>query len=150
MAEKQLLKIKKLREEAVLPERKTPGSAGYDLCACIAGDFTIEPGELVILPTGLAAEIPEGCAGMIFTRSGLGVKHGIAVGNGVGVIDSDYRGEIHVGLRNNSQIAYTVSPGERIAQLIVMPVCLPEVVEIEELSETERGAGGFGSTGIEI
>ncbi|MCH5353947.1 MAG: dUTP diphosphatase [Acutalibacter sp.] len=148
MAEKQLLKIKKLREEAVLPERKTPGSAGYDLCACIAGDFTIEPGELVILPTGLAAEIPEGCAGMIFTRSGLGVKHGIAVGNGVGVIDSDYRGEIHVGLRNNSQIAYTVSPGDRIAQLIVMPVCLPEVVEIEELSETERGAGGFGSTGI--
>ena len=142
------LKIKKLREEAVLPERKTPGSAGYDLCACIAGDFTIEPGELVILPTGLAAEIPEGCAGMIFTRSGLGVKHGIAVSNGVGVIDSDYRGEIHVGLRNNSQIAYTISPGERIAQLIVMPVCLPEVVEIEELSKTERGAGGFGSTGI--
>ena len=148
MAEKQILKIKKLREEAALPERKTPGSAGYDLCACIAGDFTIEPGELVILPTGLAAEIPEGCAGMIFTRSGLGVKHGIAVSNGVGVIDSDYRGEIHVGLRNNSQIAYTVSPGERIAQLIVMPVCLPEVVEVEELSETERGAGGFGSTGI--
>ena len=146
--EKQILKIKKLREEAVLPERKTPGSAGYDLCACIAGDFTIEPGELVILPTGLAAEIPEGCAGMIFTRSGLGVKHGIAVSNGVGVIDSDYRGEIHVGLRNNSQIAYTISPGERIAQLIVMPVCLPEVVEIEELSETERGTGGFGSTGI--
>ena len=148
MAEKQILKIKKLREEAMLPERKTPGSAGYDLCACIAGDFTIEPGELVILPTGLAAEIPEGCAGMIFTRSGLGVKHGIAVSNGVGVIDSDYRGEIHVGLRNNSQVAYTVSPGERIAQLIVMPVCLPEVVETEELSETERGAGGFGSTGI--
>ena len=148
MAEKQLLKIKKLREEAVLPERKTAGSAGYDLCACIAGDFTIEPGELVILPTGLAAEIPEGCAGMIFTRSGLGVKHGIAVSNGVGVIDSDYRGEIHVGLRNNSQIAYTISPGERIAQLIVLPVCLPEVVEAEELSETERGAGGFGSTGI--
>lgn len=148
MAGKQILKIKKLREEAVLPERKTPGSAGYDLCACIAGDFTIEPGELVILPTGLAAEIPEGCAGMIFTRSGLGVKHGIAVGNGVGVIDSDYRGEIHVGLRNNSRTAYTISPGDRIAQLIVMPVCLPEVVEIEELSETERGAGGFGSTGI--
>ena len=142
------LKMKKLREEAVLPERKTPGSAGYDLCACIAGDFTIEPGELVILPTGLAAEIPEGCAGMIFTRSGLGVKHGIAVSNGVGVIDSDYRGEIHVGLRNNSQIAYTISPGERIAQLIVMPVCLPEVVEVEELSETERGTGGFGINGL--
>lgn len=142
------LRIKKLREEAVLPERKTPGSAGYDLCACVAADFTIEPGELAIFPTGLAAEVPEGCAGLIFTRSGLGVKHGITVANGVGVIDSDYRGEIHVGLRNSSKTAYTVSPGERIAQMIIMPVCLPEVQEIEELSETQRGAGGFGSTGM--
>lgn len=141
------MKIKKLREDAVLPERKTPGSAGYDLCACIAGEFTIEPGELAIFPTGLAAEIPQGCAGMIFTRSGLGVKHGVAVANGVGVIDSDYRGEIHVGLRNSSQTPYTVRPGERIAQLIVMPVCLPEVEEAEELSQTQRGEAGFGSTG---
>ena len=148
MGEGQKLKIKRLREEAVLPERKTPGSAGYDLCACIAGEFTIEPGALVIRPTGLAAEVPEGCAGMIFTRSGLGVKHGITVTNGVGVIDSDYRGEIHVGLRNSSQTAYTVRPGERIAQLIVLPVCLPQVEEIQELSETQRGAGGFGSTGL--
>ncbi len=143
----QVLKIKRLREDAVLPERKTAGSAGYDLCACIAGEFTIEPGELVILPTGLAAEIPEGCAGMIFTRSGLGVKHGITVSNGVGIIDSDYRGEIHVGLRNSSRIPYTVQPGDRIAQLIVVPVCLPVVEEAQELSETQRGAGGFGSTG---
>lgn len=141
------LKIKRLKEEAVLPERKTPGSAGYDLCACIAAEFTIEPGEIAIFPTGLAAEIPEGCAGMIFTRSGLGVKHGVAVANGVGVIDSDYRGEIHVGLRNSSKVPYTVSPGERIAQLIVMPVCLPMVEEVEALSETQRGTGGFGSTG---
>ncbi len=144
---KMVLKFKKLREEAVLPERKTPGSAGYDLCACIASDFVIEPGELAIFPTGLAAEIPEGCAGMIFTRSGLGVKHGVAVANGVGVIDSDYRGEIHVGLRNSSRVPYTVNPGERIAQLIIMPVCLPEVEETEELSQTQRGMGGFGSTG---
>ncbi len=148
MAEQRpVMRIKRLREEAVLPERKTPGSAGYDLCACIAAEFTIEPGELAIFPTGLAAEIPEGCAGMIFTRSGLGVKHGVAVSNGVGVIDSDYRGEIHVGLRNSSKIPYTVRPGERIAQLIVMPVCLPEVEEAEELSQTQRGTGGFGSTG---
>ncbi len=141
------MKFKRLKEDAVLPERKTPGSAGYDLCACTAAEFTIEPGEIAIFPTGLAAEIPEGCAGMIFTRSGLGVKHGVAVANGVGVIDSDYRGEIHVGLRNSSRTPYTVSPGERIAQLIVMPVCLPIVEEAETLSETQRGTGGFGSTG---
>lgn len=141
------LKIKRLRPEALLPERKTEGSAGYDLRACIAKDFTIDPGELVTLPTGLAAEIPQGCAGMIFTRSGLGVKHGIAVSNGVGVIDSDYRGEIHVGLRNSSRVPYTVKPGERIAQLILMPVCTPPVAEVDELSETRRGEGGFGSTG---
>ncbi len=145
--EKMVLKFKRLRENAILPERKTPGSAGYDLCACIASDFVIEPGELAIFPTGLAAEIPQGCAGMIFTRSGLGVKHGVAVANGVGVIDSDYRGEIHVGLRNSSSIPYTVNPGERIAQLIIMPVCLPEVEEAQELSQTQRGDAGFGSTG---
>lgn len=147
MENQTVLKLKRLREDAVLPERKTAGSAGYDLCACIAKAFTIEPGELVMLPTGLAAEIPLGCAGMIFTRSGLGVKHGIAVSNGVGVIDSDYRGEIHVGLRNSSRVPYTIQPGERIAQLIVMPVCLPRVEEVEELTETIRGTGGFGSTG---
>ena len=142
------LKVKRLKETAVLPERKTEGSAGYDLHACIATPFTIEPGELVMLPTGLAMEIPQGCAGMIFTRSGLGVKHGIAVSNGVGVIDSDYRGEVHVGLRNSGKVAYTVEPGERIAQLIVMPVCTPELLETDTLSETERGEGGFGSTGV--
>lgn len=144
----QFLKVKRLKEAAVLPERKTQGSAGYDLHACIAAPFTIEPGELVMLPTGLAMEIPKGHAGMIFTRSGLGVKHGIAVSNGVGVIDSDYRGEIHVGLRNSGKAAYTVEPGERIAQLIVMPVCTPQFLETEVLSETERGEGGFGSTGV--
>ncbi len=144
---RETLKVKLLRDGAALPERKTEGSAGYDLCACVAGDFTIEPGELAIFPTGIAVEIPAGCAGMIFTRSGLGIKHGVAVANGVGVIDSDYRGEIHVGLRNSSKVPYTVKPGERIAQLIVMPVCLPEVERAEELSETQRGTAGFGSTG---
>ena len=142
-----ILKVKKLKEEAVLPERKTPGSAGFDLCACIAQEITMEPGDMAVFPTGLAAEIPEGCAGMIFTRSGLGVKHGIAVSNGVGVIDSDYRGEIQVGRHNFSRTAYTVCPGDRIAQLIVMPVCLPQVEEAAVLSETDRGGAGFGSTG---
>ncbi len=141
------LKLMKLKAEAVIPERKTAGSAGYDLCACIAADFTINPGELVIIPTGLAAEIPTGCSGMIFTRSGLGVKHGIHVSNGVGVIDSDYRGEIHVGLHNASAVPYTVKPNDRIAQLILMPVLTPEVEEVFSLSETERGKAGFGSTG---
>lgn len=145
--ENNVLKIKRFRPDAVLPERKTAGSAGYDLCACIAADFTVQPGETAVFPTGLGAEIPEGCAGMIFTRSGLGVKHGVAVANGVGVIDSDYRGEIHVGLRNSSGVPYTIRPGERIAQLIIMPVCLPIVEETNELSQTVRGAGGFGSTG---
>lgn len=141
------LRMKKLKEEAILPERKTEGSAGYDLCACIAADFTVHPGELVIIPTGLAVEVPVGYSGMIFTRSGLGVKHGIHVSNGVGVIDSDYRGEMHVGLHNASQVPYTINPGERIAQLIIMPIVTPEVEEIFELTETERGDAGFGSTG---
>ncbi len=141
------LKIKKLREQAILPERKTPGSAGYDLCACIAGEITLEPGEQVLLPAGFAMEVPPGHAGFIFSRSGLGVKYGIVASNGVGVIDSDYRGEIHVGLRNSGQAPYVIHPGERIAQLIIIPVCTPEIALAEELSQTQRGTGGFGSTG---
>ena len=141
------LKMKKLRENAVLPERKTSGSAGYDLCACLASEFTIEPGDLVMISTGLAVELDEGYSAMIFTRSGLGIKHGIHVSNGVGVIDSDYRGEIHVGLTNSSKIPYKIMPGERIAQMIIMRVFTPEIEEMEELSETDRGNGGFGSTG---
>lgn len=141
------IKMLKVNTAAMIPERKTAGSAGYDLCACLAKDFTIQPGDLVVIPTGLAVEIPEGYAGMIYTRSGLGVKHGVHVSNGVGVIDSDYRGEIHVGLCNSSRVPYTVTPGERIAQLIIMPVVTPEIEEVAKLSETVRGEAGFGSTG---
>lgn len=141
------LRMKKLRENAVIPERKTSGSAGYDLCACLGAEFIIEPGDLVIIPTGLAVEMEEGYSAMIFTRSGLGIKHGIHVSNGVGVIDSDYRGEIHVGLTNASKTPYKIVPGERIAQMILMRVFTPEIEEIEALSETDRGSGGFGSTG---
>lgn len=142
-----ILKLMKIREGAVIPERQTEGSAGFDLCACILEDLCIQPGDLVTLPTGLGVEIPEGCAGMIFTRSGLGVKHGIHVSNGVGVIDSDYRGEMIIGLTNSSRVPYVVSPGDRIAQLIVMPVVLPTVQLVEELTVTDRGSDGFGSTG---
>ncbi|WP_099206026.1 dUTP diphosphatase [Scatolibacter rhodanostii] len=142
-----MLKMMKLKEGAIIPERKTRGSAGYDLCACIATEFILEPGDFIIIPTGLGVEIPEGYAGMIFTRSGLGVKHGVHVSNGVGVIDSDYRGEIHVGLRNLGKTAYAISPNERIAQLILMPIFTPDIEEVFSLTETERGAGGFGSTG---
>ena len=142
-----VMKVKKLRENAIIPKSATKGSAGLDLYAAIETELTIEPGKRVLIPTGIAAEIPEGTAGFIFTRSGLGIKKGIHVTNGVGVIDSDYRGEIHVGLHNLSDEAYTISPQERIAQLIIMPYFAVDIIETESLNSTERGDGGFGSTG---
>lgn len=141
------LKLKKLRPQAVLPVRATSGSAGLDLSACIDAPMTLAPGQRALIPTGLAAAIPAGTAGMIYARSSLGVKHGIALSNGVGVIDSDYRGEISVGLCNFSSEPYTIQPGERIAQLVLHPVLLLPVEEADSLDETARGAGGFGSTG---
>ena len=147
MEEKPVLGMKKLREGAVLPQRQTMGAAGYDLRACIEEPVTLQPGEGYSFPTGLAAEIPQGFAGMVYCRSGLGVKQGISLPNCVGVIDSDYRGELIVPLRNFGVEAYTIQPGERIAQLVIQPVFLPEIVELDQLSETGRGQGGFGSTG---
>ena len=131
----------------MLPVRATPGSAGLDLSACISEPITLEPGCRKLIPTGLAAAIPQGAAGMIYARSSLGTKHGIALSNGVGVIDSDYRGELKVGLTNLSDEPYTIQPGDRIAQLMVVPVGQAAVHELEELPPTDRGAGGFGSTG---
>lgn len=142
-----MLKVMKLKKNAPIPERKTSGSAGYDLCACIDKEIIIKTGKTAIISTGIAVEIPQGYAGMIFTRSGLGIKHGIHVTNGVGVIDSDYRGEIMVGLRNLGEEDYVILPNERIAQLVLMPIFTPEIEEVENLSETIRGNGGFGSTG---
>ena len=142
-----VMRWKRLREGAQLPQRKTEGAAGYDLCACVEAPVTLQPGDSYLFPTGIACEIPRGCVGLIFTRSGLGIKKGVAVRNGVGVIDSDYRGELHVGLANFSSQAYTVSPGERVAQLVIVPICLPQLEEVEELSATALGEGGFGSTG---
>ena len=143
-----VLKIKKLNEKAIIPKRGTKGAAGLDLFALIDHPLTINQGELVRVNTGIAIQLPdENFAAFIYARSSLGVKHGICLSNGVGVIDSDYRGEICVGLCNVSDKPYTIEPFERIAQLVVAPVCQLEPVEVKELSETERGQGGFGSTG---
>lgn len=143
------LKIKKLRPQAALPRRATAQSAGYDLCACIDKPLVLAPGARAQIPTGVAVELETDapCAGFVFGRSGLGIRHGIAPSNAVGVIDADYRGELIVGLTNFSREAYEIQPGERIAQLVVLPVCTPPVEECGELGGTARGAGGFGSTG---
>lgn len=142
-----VMKWKRLHKEAQLSQRQTEGAAGYDLRACVEAPVTLEPGEGYSFPTGLAGEIPQGLVGLIFCRSGLGVKHGVSLPNCVGVIDSDYRGELVVPLRNFGDKPYTVHPGERIAQLVIIPVCFPLLEEAEELSSTQRGTGGFGSTG---
>lgn len=143
-----VLKIKKVRENAIIPKRATGGSAGMDLYACIDAPIEMKAGDRVMVPTGIAIALPDANqVALIFARSGLAVKKGINLSNSVGVIDSDYRGEIQVGLINQSRETYTLEAGERIAQLVVMPVCLPEVQEVAELDSTERGEGGFGSTG---
>ena len=143
------LKVKKLRPDAVLPARATDGSAGYDLTACLEAELTLLPGKPAVIPTGIAIELSETspCAAFVYGRSGLGVKFGIILSNGVGVVDSDYRGEIMVGLTNISSSPYVLKPGERIAQLVIHPILLPEPMEVYELSDTVRGEGGFGSTG---
>ncbi|MDO4154323.1 MAG: dUTP diphosphatase [Clostridia bacterium] len=142
------LKIRKVSENAVIPKRATGGSAGLDLCACIDAPITLNGGETALIPTGLAIELPSAEYGaFVFARSGLAIKHGIGLLNSVGVIDSDYRGEIKVGVINQISEPYTIEPGERVAQMVVMPVSMMPVEEVETLGETDRGAGGFGSTG---
>lgn len=142
------LLIQKLDERAQLPVRSTPGSAGADLHALLDEPLTIPAGGRAAVPTGIAIGLPSPeTVGLVFARSGLAVKHGLTLSNGVGVIDSDYRGEIRVGLVNLSDQPYTIQPGERIAQLVVAPVCLPVLREVDRLEDTQRGAGGFGSTG---
>ncbi len=142
------LKIKKLKENAKIPQRATNGSAGMDLYACIAESVTLAPGQLTVIPTGIAIELPDNtCAAFLYARSGLGVKHGICLSNGVGVIDSDYRGEVCVGLCNVSDKPYVIEPFERLAQMVIAPVLTPDITEVDELSDTARGEGGFGSSG---
>lgn len=141
------LKIKKVRPDAVIPQRATPGSAGLDLCACINAPLCLPARGHAVIPTGIAIGLPEGTAGFVFARSGLGIKHGIALSNSVGVIDGDYTGEICVGLLNQFDEPYEIQPGERIAQLVVLPVCCPPIETVDSLAQTQRGDGGFGSTG---
>lgn len=142
------LKIMKKKENAIVPTRATEGSAGLDLCACIPKDMILKSGQTVLVPTGIAIELPsKDMAAFIFARSGLATKYGITLSNGVGVVDSDYRGEICVGLRNFSANDYLIKKNERIAQMVIMPIfCLP-VIEVDHLKETVRGECGFGSTG---
>lgn len=142
-----IIKVKKLDSRAILPFRGSPFSAGADLHACMDGPVTVAPGETAFIHTGLTAEIPEGYAGFVFARSGLASKSGLAPANKVGVVDSDYRGEYMVALLNHSNKPVTVSPGDRIAQLVVMPVMSTAFIEADELTDTQRGTGGFGSTG---
>ena len=141
------IRIKRLREQAKLPTYGTEYAAGADLYACLPDSVTIAPGETAWIPTGIAMEVPANCAGLIFARSSMGAKRGLAPANKVGVIDPDYRGEVQVVLHNHSKEIQTVAPGERIAQLVIVPVFTPGFVEADELSDTVRGAGGFGSTG---
>lgn len=143
-----ILKVKKLRDNAKMLRRATKGSAGMDLCACIDEPVTINAGEIKVIPTGLAIALEnENFVAYIYARSGLAIKHGITLANCVGVIDSDYRGELCVGLTNISKESYTIECDERIAQLVIAPVCICDVLETDELDDTERGVGGFGSTG---
>ncbi|MCQ2530635.1 MAG: dUTP diphosphatase [Lachnospiraceae bacterium] len=141
------MNIKKLDERAILPTYGSEFSAGADLYACLENAVTIEPGEAVLIHTGIAMEIPVGYAGLIYARSGLATKKGLAPSNKVGVVDADYRGEIMVSLFNHSKEARVVEHGERVAQLVIAPFITAEWNEVEELNETARGEGGFGSTG---
>ena len=141
------IRVKKLRENATLPTYGSQWAAGADLYACLEAPVTIEPHQTVMVPTGLALEVPVGCAGLIYARSSMGAKRGLAPANKVGVIDSDYRGEVMVALHNHSTVPQTVEHGERVAQMLITPVLTPAYEEASELSDTVRGVGGFGSTG---
>ena len=141
------IRVKILREGAVLPTYGSAGAAGADLYACLTEPVTIEPGRTAFVPTGLAMEIPSGCAGLIYARSGMACKQDLAPANKVGVIDSDYRGEFLIALHNHGGETRTVRHGDRVAQLVVTPILRPCYVEGESLDETLRGTGGFGSTG---
>ena len=141
------IRVKKLHPNAILPTYGSAEAAGADLYACLEEAVTIQPGEVYWVPTGIALEVPKGCAGLVYARSSLGAKRGLAPANKVGVVDSDYRGEVKVVLLNHSKQPQTLAPGERVAQFVITPVLTPAYEEVEELTDTSRGAGGFGSTG---
>ena len=139
--------VKILKKGAKLPTYGSLQAAGADLYACLEAQICIEPGATAFVPTGIAMEVPVGCAGLIYARSGLACKRGLAPANKVGVIDSDYRGEIMVALHNHGDSPQTIEHGERIAQMVITPVLTPAYEVVTDLDETERGIGGFGSTG---
>ncbi len=141
------MNIKFLRKGAMMPTYGTAFSAGADLYACIDAPVTIEPGQTISIPTGIAIEVPVGYAGLVYARSGMACKRGLAPANKVGVIDSDYRGEVLIMLHNHGEYPQTINSGDRVAQLVITPVFTPEFQLVEELSDTARGTGGFGSTG---
>ena len=141
------VKFIKLNSNAIVPTYGTPYAAGADLYALPDGEITVNPGETVLVHTGIAIQIPEGYGGFIFARSGIATKRGLAPANKVGVIDSDSRGEIMVSIHNHSAVSQTIASGERVAQLVIMPYAKACFCECESLDETERAAGGFGSTG---
>lgn len=141
------IRVKFLREGAKLPTYGSAEAAGADLYACVDDPVTVAPGETVFVPTGIALEVPRGCAGLIYARSGLACKRGLAPANKVGVVDSDYRGEIIVALHNHGTEPQTIQFGERIAQFLITPVLTPAYEAAEDLSDTKRNTGGFGSTG---
>ena len=142
-----ILRVRALRENAILPAYGSDYAAGADLCACIEESWAFQPGETRLAPTGLAVEIPAGYAGLIYARSGLASKRGLAPANKVGVVDADYRGEVMVALHNHSGAEQEIQPGERIAQLVVTPFLQVNYEWAGALEDTARGAGGFGSTG---
>lgn len=141
------IRIQKLNENAIIPTRGSDQAAGYDLYACVEEDTTIEPGETKLIGTGLALTTPNGSFGAIFARSGLATKEGLRPANCVGVVDHDYTGEVKVALHNDSAEARTITPGERIAQLVFLPYITGEFIQVVALEQTDRGDGGFGSTG---
>lgn len=141
------INVKKVRESAKLPTYGSQYAAGADLYACTEGEIEIAPHSTAMIPTGIALELPVGYAGFIYARSGLASKRGLAPANKVGVVDCDYRGEVIVALHNHGESAQTIAAGERVAQLVVAPYITADFEEVDELSSTERGTGGFGSTG---
>lgn len=141
------VRVKKLHPNAKLPSYGSFEAVGADLYACLETTVTIQPGEVYWVPTGISLEVPKGCAGLVYARSSLGAKRGLAPANKVGVVDPDYRGEVMVVLLNHSKQPQILQPGERVAQLVITPVLTPSYEEAEELSDTTRGDGGFGSTG---
>lgn len=141
------MEIKRINESAILPKYATEGSAGADLYACLESPLNIESGETCFIGTGISVAIPDGFVGLVYARSGLACKQGLAPANKVGVIDSDYRGEIKVALHNHSSQSVTIKSGERIAQMVITPYYQANFIEVDELCDTERGTSGFGSTG---